>query len=197
MEKPRSTKCSDTNRGLSIPRTAIFQSRAYTVKKDREFSVPSRDVTTKLSLGGNNDVITELFLPRGSLVSDIPAGDGKLVNLFLLCNISYLCSVIQVNRWKSLQRFAALLTIHLNHVSWKNFSQRQDVHMPCFIYSRHTALSAVSNVSISFSYCLDKMQELYLNWKKVNILNPRSQNFMQRNSMADIQFFSFQNKPVP
>jgi hypothetical protein len=40
---------------------------------------------TKLSLGGNNDVITELFLPRGSLVSDIPAGDGKLVNLFLRC----------------------------------------------------------------------------------------------------------------
>jgi hypothetical protein len=49
---------------------------------DREFPVPSQDVTTKLSLGGNNDVITELFLPRGSLVSDIPAGDGKLVNLF-------------------------------------------------------------------------------------------------------------------
>jgi hypothetical protein len=41
-------------------------------KKVREFPVPSRDVTTKLSLGGNNDVITELFLPRGSLVSDIP-----------------------------------------------------------------------------------------------------------------------------
>jgi hypothetical protein len=38
--------------------------------------------TTKLSLGRNNDVITELFLSRGSLVSDIPAGDGKLVNLF-------------------------------------------------------------------------------------------------------------------
>ncbi len=33
-------------------------------KKVREFPVPSRDVTTKLSLlGGNNDVITELFLP--------------------------------------------------------------------------------------------------------------------------------------
>jgi hypothetical protein len=56
-------------------------------KKVREFPVPSRDVTTctKLSLGGNNDVITELFLPSGSLVSDIPAGDGKLVNLFLRC----------------------------------------------------------------------------------------------------------------
>jgi hypothetical protein len=51
-------------------------------KKAREFPVPSQDVTTKLSLGGNNDVITELFLPRGSLVSDIPAGDGKLVKLF-------------------------------------------------------------------------------------------------------------------
>jgi hypothetical protein len=54
-------------------------------KKVLEFPVPSRDVTTKLSLGGNNDVITELFLLRGSLVSDIPAGDGKLVNLFLRC----------------------------------------------------------------------------------------------------------------
>jgi hypothetical protein len=56
-------------------------------KKVREFPVPSRDVTTKLSLGGNNDVITELFLPRESLVIDIPAGDGKLVNLFLRCII--------------------------------------------------------------------------------------------------------------
>jgi hypothetical protein len=33
-------------------------------------------------MGGNYDVITELFLPRGSLVSDITPGDGKLVNLF-------------------------------------------------------------------------------------------------------------------
>jgi hypothetical protein len=64
-------------------------------KKVREFPVPSRDVTTKLSLGGNNDVINELFLPRGCfLVSDIPAGDGKLVNLFygvdsILCRSAY------------------------------------------------------------------------------------------------------------
>jgi hypothetical protein len=61
-------------------------------KKFREFPVPSRDVTTKLSLGGNNDVITELFLPRGGLVADIPAGDGKLVKLFygvsLVCLLS-------------------------------------------------------------------------------------------------------------
>ncbi len=61
--------------------------RLHRKKKVREFPVPSRDVTTKLSLGGNTDVITELFLPRGSLVSDIPAGDGKLVNLFLRCTV--------------------------------------------------------------------------------------------------------------
>ncbi len=58
-------------------------------KKVRKFPVPSQDVTTKLSMGGNNDVITELFLPRGSLFSDIPAGDGKLVNLFLRCTILF------------------------------------------------------------------------------------------------------------
>ena len=58
-------------------------------KKVREFPVPSRDVTTKLSLGGNNDVITEVFLPRGSLVSDILAGDGKLVNLFSRCTVLF------------------------------------------------------------------------------------------------------------
>ncbi len=63
----------------------LFRLKKYTVKKVREFPVFSRDVTIKLSLRGNNDVITELFLPRGSLVSDIPAGDGKLVNLFLRC----------------------------------------------------------------------------------------------------------------
>jgi hypothetical protein len=41
----------------------VYSRRPYTVKKKvREFPVSSRDVTTKLSLGGNNDVITELFL---------------------------------------------------------------------------------------------------------------------------------------
>jgi hypothetical protein len=60
----------------------FFSSFLHRKKKVREFPVSSRDVTTKLSLGGNNDVIIKLFLPRESLVSDIPAGDGKLVNLF-------------------------------------------------------------------------------------------------------------------
>jgi hypothetical protein len=64
-----------------------FEISLHRKKKDREFPVPSRDVTTKLSLGGNNDVITELFLPRGSLVSDILAGDGKLVNFFTVFHV--------------------------------------------------------------------------------------------------------------
>ncbi len=73
---------------VSAPRfidTVPYVRYVHLKKKVREFPVPSRDVTTKLSLSGNNDVITE-FLPRGSLVSDIPAGDGKLVNLFLRCS---------------------------------------------------------------------------------------------------------------
>jgi hypothetical protein len=70
---------------FSAPRESEGSQRHTVKKKVREFPVPSRDVTTKLSLGGNNDVITELFLPWWSLVSDIPAGDGKLVNLFLRC----------------------------------------------------------------------------------------------------------------
>jgi hypothetical protein len=73
---------------FSFSGTSILRQRLKAIhrkKKVREFPVPSRDVTTKLSLGGNNDVITEFSLPRGSLVSDIPAGDGKLVNLFLRC----------------------------------------------------------------------------------------------------------------
>ncbi len=52
-------------------------------------------------MGGNNDVITELFLPRESLVSDIPAGDGKLVNLFLRCTSkSHLSSPAAVLFWR-------------------------------------------------------------------------------------------------
>jgi hypothetical protein len=69
---------------MVLPGT-LKQHGLHRKKKVREFPVPSRDVTTKLSLGGNNDVITEFFLPRG--VSDISAGDGKLVNLFLRCSL--------------------------------------------------------------------------------------------------------------
>jgi hypothetical protein len=37
---------------------------------------------TKVSLGGNCDVIYKLFLPRESLISDIPDGDGNIEQLF-------------------------------------------------------------------------------------------------------------------
>jgi hypothetical protein len=38
---------------------------------------------TKLSLGGNYDVIYSIIIPaQGELVSDIPAGDGNIEKLF-------------------------------------------------------------------------------------------------------------------
>ncbi len=56
---------------------------AYTVKK-RFVSFPSPDGMSlpNSPWAGIMTSKTELFLPRGSFVSDIPAGDGKLVNLF-------------------------------------------------------------------------------------------------------------------
>ncbi len=55
---------------------------SHTVKKLFDIPVPCRDVTYQLSLGGNYYVKYKLFLPRESLVSDIPAGDGNIEKLF-------------------------------------------------------------------------------------------------------------------
>jgi hypothetical protein len=49
------------------------------------FPSPAGMSLTKLSLGGNNDVIYKLFPPMESFVSDIPAGDGNIEKLFLRC----------------------------------------------------------------------------------------------------------------
>jgi hypothetical protein len=51
--------------------------KEYTVKKVKvsDFPVPSRDVSPWQG-------IIKLFPFRKSLVRDIPAGDGKIVNLF-------------------------------------------------------------------------------------------------------------------
>jgi hypothetical protein len=46
------------------------------------FSSPAEMSLTKLSLGGNNDVIYKLFPPREILVIDIPAGDGNTKAFF-------------------------------------------------------------------------------------------------------------------
>ncbi len=66
------------------PRTVAIS--ALHRKKGPRVSRPQPGCHYQTLLGGNNDFITELFLPRGSLVSYIPAGDGKLVNLFLRCS---------------------------------------------------------------------------------------------------------------
>jgi hypothetical protein len=76
------SEIANPSAGPHGPSPLFREGTLHRKKKVHEFPVPSRDVTTKLSLGGNNDVIAELFLPRGSLVRDIPAGDEKLMNLF-------------------------------------------------------------------------------------------------------------------
>ncbi len=55
------------------------------IHRKKSFSIflsPAGMSLTKLSLGGNIDVIHKLFPPRESLVSDIPAGDGNIEKLF-------------------------------------------------------------------------------------------------------------------
>jgi hypothetical protein len=60
--------------------------KSYTDKKTfLTFPSQSGMSLTKLSLGGNNDVIYKLFPPRESLESDIPAEDGNIEKLFLRC----------------------------------------------------------------------------------------------------------------
>jgi len=67
---------------LTIRRTLPSQSKGVHRKKRlAKFSAPARMSLTKLSWA----VIIKLFPPRESLVSDIPAGDGNIANLFLQC----------------------------------------------------------------------------------------------------------------
>ncbi len=59
--------------------THVVNIQLYTVKKRLAiFPSPAGMSLTKLSLAG----IIKLFLSRESLVSDIPAGDGKIAYLF-------------------------------------------------------------------------------------------------------------------
>jgi hypothetical protein len=46
---------------------------------------------TKLSVGGKNDVKYKIFLPRESLVSDNPAGDGNIEKLFFSVVTNIFC----------------------------------------------------------------------------------------------------------
>jgi hypothetical protein len=62
----------------TVPSTSIC-----TVKKVSDFLVPSRGVAYQTPWPGK----IKLFPVRESLVSDIPAGDRKIVNLFLQCAV--------------------------------------------------------------------------------------------------------------
>ncbi len=55
----------------------ISERERYNVKKVSDFPSPAEMSLTKLSLAGN--------IVRESLVSDIPAGDRKIANIFLQC----------------------------------------------------------------------------------------------------------------
>jgi hypothetical protein len=62
--------------------------KAGPIHRKKSFSIfpsPAGMALTKLTLGGSYDVIYKLFLPRESLVCEIPAGDGNIEKLFLQC----------------------------------------------------------------------------------------------------------------
>ncbi len=64
------------------------QDHSGIIHRKKSFSIfpsPAGMSLTKLSLGGNNDVIYKLFPPRESLVNYILAGDGNIEKLFLWC----------------------------------------------------------------------------------------------------------------
>ncbi len=82
---------------LIKPRTvatlALTARRSNHIHRKISFSIflsPPGMSLTKLSLVGNYDVIYKLFLPRESLISDIPAGDGNIDKLFYGVVSSYM-----------------------------------------------------------------------------------------------------------
>jgi hypothetical protein len=74
--------CSTPN---SIYNYSEIRRKACRKKSFLIFPVPGRDVTYQTLPGCNNDIVYKLFPPRESLVSDIPAGDGNIEELFLRC----------------------------------------------------------------------------------------------------------------
>ncbi len=68
---------------LSLCICLCLYPQCHTVKKVRNFPVPSRDVTAWPNYLRPGKI--KLFQARESSVSYIPAGDRKIVNLFLQC----------------------------------------------------------------------------------------------------------------
>jgi hypothetical protein len=75
----------DSLKFLEMFKTSVLPWFLHRKKSLSIFLSPAGMSLTKLSLGGNYDVIYKLFPPRESLVSDIPAGDGNIEKLFLRC----------------------------------------------------------------------------------------------------------------
>jgi hypothetical protein len=59
-------------------------------KKVHEFPVSSRDVTNQTPPGQEKFSYDVIIPAQGEFGSDIPAGDGKLANLFLRCIVRYI-----------------------------------------------------------------------------------------------------------
>ncbi len=98
-ERDRSDTTSGCGTGQSSEEGVSNLFLTYSIIKKAElalytsfsiFPSPAGMSLTKLSLGGNNDVMYKLFLPRESLASDIPAADGNIEKLFLRCTAIYL-----------------------------------------------------------------------------------------------------------
>jgi hypothetical protein len=64
---------------------------------------------TKLSLGGNYDVINKLFLRRLSFLSDIPSGDGNIEKLFLRCGLHNAHTIARNKRIEEIREQASSL----------------------------------------------------------------------------------------
>ncbi len=65
-----------------------MQGRCTVKKRLMIFPFPAGMSLTKLSLAGK---VIKLFPAMESLVIDIPAGDGKIINLFLQCKRVDMC----------------------------------------------------------------------------------------------------------
>ncbi len=85
-----SNKIAKSRHSLVLLFSGCAFKRVFKPHRKKSFSVfpsPAGMSLTKLSLGGNIDVIHKLFPPRESLVSDIPAGDSNIEQLFLQCTV--------------------------------------------------------------------------------------------------------------
>ncbi len=128
--------------------------RRALLKRVSHFPVPSRDVTDQ-TLSGREK--TKLFPPRKSLISDIPAGDGKTANSFLQCGCAWFqhfcefCSVFsrtEFHGWNLWDRLS-LKTVNC----WNAFYR---------VYSKLLFIKKSATILYSTAIPLPDQQSLYL-----------------------------------